>query len=52
MEYQERIKDIPKEKIAYIDESGIDSCLYREYAYAPRGEKVYGEILGRKLVVS
>ncbi len=48
MEYQEKIKDIPKEKIAYIDESGIDSCLYREYAYAPRGEKVYGEILGRK----
>jgi len=47
-EYQEKIKDIPKEKIAYIDESGIDSCLYREYAYAARGEKVYGEILGRK----
>ncbi len=47
-EYKEKIKDIPQEKIAYVDESGIDSCLYREYGYAPRGEKVYGEIYDRK----
>lgn len=47
-QYQQKIKNIPKEKIAYIDESSINSCLYREYGYAPIGEKIYGKILGRK----
>ena len=37
-EYLERMKDIRKEKIVYVDESGIDGYLYREHAYAPRGE--------------
>lgn len=44
----EKIADIPKEKIAYVDESGIDSYLYREYGYAPKGEAVLGKIPGRK----
>ncbi|MDE6004314.1 MAG: transposase [Oscillospiraceae bacterium] len=42
------MKDIRKEKIAYVDESGIDGYLYREHAYAPRGEKVDGKMMGRK----
>ena len=44
----EKIQDIPKDKIAYIDETGIDSYLCREYARAPRGKLVYGEFQGRK----
>ena len=44
----EEIKHIRKEKIAYVDESGIDGYLYHEHAYALRGEKVYGKIMGRK----
>ena len=32
----------------YIDESGIDSYVYREYGRAPRGEKVWGEISGKR----
>ena len=32
----------------YVDETGSDSYYYREYGYAPRGEKVFGEIAGRK----
>ena len=47
-EYLEKIADISKERIAYVDETGIDSYLYREYGYAPRGETVRGKILGRK----
>ena len=39
--YQEQIKEIPPEKVAYVDECGIDTYLYREYGYAPRGQKVY-----------
>lgn len=48
-EYREKIRDIDPEKIAYVDESGFDSFWYREYGYAPRGEKVTGKIAGRKL---
>ena len=31
-----------------MDECGIDTYLYREYGYAPRGQEVYGQISGRK----
>lgn len=47
-EYKEKIKDIPQEKIAYVDETGIDEFLYREYARSFRGTPVYGEVRGRK----
>lgn len=46
--YLQEIYDIPKEKIVYVDETGIDTCLYREYCYAKRGEKVIGYVYGRK----
>ncbi len=39
---------MPPEKIAYVDECGIDTYLYREYGYAPRGQQVFGQISGRK----
>jgi len=31
-----------------VDESGIDSYLYREYGWAPRGQRLIGEISGRR----
>ena len=31
-----------------MDECGIDTYLYREYGYAPRGRQVFGQISGRK----
>ena len=37
-----------RDEIVYLDESGINKFLYREYARAPRGEQVLGEIKGRK----
>lgn len=39
------LKDFP---VVSIDETGIDRYLYRPYAGAPRGEKVYGKISGRR----
>ena len=39
------LKDLP---VVYIDETGIDRYLYRPYARAPRGEKVYEKISGRR----
>ena len=34
--------------IVYIDETGIDTYLYRKNARAPRGEKVYESVSGRR----
>lgn len=39
---------MPETKRYYIDETGINKYLYREYAYALRGEKVYGDVPGKK----
>ena len=36
------------ERLVYVDESGIDKYLYREHARAPRSEKVYAKVRGRK----
>ena len=46
--YQEKIADIAPEKIAYVDETGLDTFYDREYAYAPRGKRVEGLVPGRK----
>ena len=47
-EYQEKVKDIPINEVVFVDETGCDTYYYREYGYAPVGEKVFGEISGRK----
>lgn len=47
-EYKYEIADIPPENIAYVDETGIDRYLYREYGYAPRGQLVHARVKGRK----
>lgn len=41
----DNLKDLP---VLYIDETGINRYLYRPYAGAPRGEKVYDKISGRR----
>lgn len=47
-EYLEKIKDISPEKIIYVDETGIDKFLYRKYARAPRGKKIFERVKGNK----
>lgn len=37
-----------KEQIAYVDETGIDTCLYREHGWSQRGKPVMGIMSGRK----
>ena len=39
---------MPQNLLVYVDETGIDQCLYREYARAPRGQKIEATISGRK----
>jgi Transposase and inactivated derivatives len=47
-EFIEKIKAISPKRLVYVDECGVDQYLYREYAYAPRGQKVVAEISGKK----
>jgi len=44
----EEIAAIPEEKLKYIDETGLDEYLNREYGRAPRGEKVIEKQSGKK----
>ena len=44
----DKLKTVPPESLVYVDECGIDQCLYREYARALRGEKIFEKISGRK----
>lgn len=46
--FQEQLKKIDPKKVVYIDEAGIDNRLYREYARALRGQKVYAPVPGKK----
>ena len=36
------------ENIAYVDETGIDTYLFREHGYAPKGQKIRAKISGKK----
>ena len=47
-EFLDAISQIPPEDLVYVDEMGMESFLYREYARSPRGERVFGVISGRK----
>ena len=47
-EFQERIQFIAKDRIVFIDESGIDSFVSRHFGRAPSGEKIQGEISGKR----
>jgi len=46
--YLDQIKDIPASKIAYVDETGIDTYLSREYGWCERGKPLIGMVSGRK----
>jgi len=48
--FLEKIEKIDPKTIVYIDESGVDNRLFRAHARAPRGEKIYGNIPGKRRV--
>ena len=47
-EYEAAVREIAMDKRVYVDEAGFDSYLLREYARAPKGQKIYEKIQGRK----
>ena len=44
----EQIAFFKKDDCVYIDESGIDSYIHRDFGWAMRGALVYGEISGKR----
>ncbi len=47
-EFLEIISQIAPETIVYADEAGVDNRLFRAYARAHRGQKIYADIPGKK----
>ena len=41
------IKHIPLNDLVYLDESGVNENLQREFGWSPRGEKIQGEVSGQ-----
>ena len=46
--FRNLVSSLPAEHLYYIDECGINTFLYREYAYALKGKKIIGHISGKK----
>ena len=48
-EFISEVESLPEDsELHYSDESGFDEHYSREYGYAPRGEKVIGEVSGKR----
>ena len=47
-EFLEELEKFPPEDRVYMDESGVDETLQRQYGRVPRGEEVPGENSGKK----
>lgn len=46
--YLDILACFPETPVVYIDETGIDTYLYRQKARAKRGKKVYDKVSGRR----
>jgi hypothetical protein len=45
--FLEQIRAEPKDKLVFVDESGIDSFLYRMYGRSKKGQLVFGKVSGK-----
>ena len=46
--YLAELEKVSGRPVVYVDETGIDTCLCREYGRSERGEAVIGKMSGRK----
>lgn len=44
----EQLKAIPEQNRVYVDETGFDAPLIRDYAYAKVGQRIIGERTGKR----
>ena len=47
-EFNAKISEIPEENIVYIDESGFDVNMKKEYGWPARGKKIMGDKSGKR----
>lgn len=47
-EFHRHISTLDPTTLVFIDEAGVDNRLFREYARAPKGQKVYENVPGKK----
>lgn len=46
--FRRELEKLGNAPVFYLDECGVDHRLYREYGRAPRGERIYQEISGKR----
>ncbi len=47
-EYQKILNQIPKENLIYLDESGFDLTMKKEYGWKTRGQRLYDNKKGQR----
>ena len=46
--FRRELEKLDDRTVFYLDECGVDHRLYREYARAPRGERIYQAVAGKR----
>ena len=46
--YRRELAKLAPAKVYFLDECGVDHRLYREYVRAPRGERIYEAVAGKR----
>src|ERR1039457_3982328 len=46
--FRRELEPLAPARAYYLDECGVDHRLYREYGRAPRGERIYATVAGRR----
>jgi len=44
----QKLSSIPVNQRIYLDESGVNKYLYREHGRSIRGNKIFGEVSGKR----
>src|ERR1017187_6618630 len=46
--FRRELEKLARRPVFYLDECGVDHRLYREYGRAPRGERIYQAVAGKR----
>jgi transposase len=46
--FRRELEGLDNRTVFYLDECGVDHRLYREYGRAPRGERIYQAVAGKR----
>ena len=46
--FRRELETLAGQPVFYLDECGVNHCLYREHGRAPRGERLYQAVAGKR----